>query len=119
MTYFDKLLDNAFRYSLYEDCSTNHTGYSGLIKNEKDFSTITLAVPGLSKDDIELEVKDEGVLCLKFLKQTDFFRQKSRTWTLSDEIDIDNVAAECKDGMLTVMLPKVKKQPVTRKISVS
>lgn len=119
MTYIEKLLDNAFRASVYGDYGTNHTSYAGYVKNGADASTISLAVPGLSKEDIELEVKDDGILSLTFLKQSDFFSHKSRSWTLSEEIDIENVTAECNNGMLTVTLPKIKRLPATRKVPIS
>lgn len=119
MTYFDKLIDNAFRASVYGDYGNSYTTHTGYVRNENGVSTISLAVPGLSKEDIDLEVKEDGVLCVTFLKQTHFFSHKSRSWTLSKEIDIENVTAECKDGMLTVTLPKLKKFSSARKVNIS
>lgn len=119
MTYLEKLIDNAFRTSVYGDYGTNYTFDTGFVRNNKDSTTLTMAVPGLGKEDIELEVKDDGVLSLTFLKQSDLFSHKSRSWTLSEDIDVENITAECKDGMLTVTLPKLKRLPSTRKISIS
>ena len=118
MTYLDKLIDNAFRSAMYGDVFTTSTGYRDLIRNEKEKSVISLAVPGLSKEDIDLEVKEEGVLVLKFNKKTDFFNQGHKSWALSEEVDVENVTAECKDGLLTVTLPKVKRLPTSRKVEV-
>ena len=118
MTYLDKFIDNAFRTAMYGDVFTTSTGYKDLIRNEKEKSVISLAVPGLSKEDIDLEVKEEGILTLKFAKKNHFFDQGHRSWTLSEDIDVENVTAECKDGLLTVTLPKVKRLPTARKIEI-
>lgn len=118
MTYLDKFIDNAFRSAMYGDVFTTSTGYKDLIRDEKEKSVISLAVPGLSKDDIDLEVKEEGLLTLKFSKKTDFFDRGHRSWTLPEDIDVENVKAECKDGLLTVTLPKVKRLPTSRKVEI-
>jgi len=119
MTYYlDKLIDNAFRSAMYGNTYLTSTGYSENISNGKDSSTLSLAVPGIAKEDIELEVKEEGLLTIKFLKQNQFFKSQHKSWTLSEDIDLENVVAECKDGLLTVTLPKVKRLPMSRKIEI-
>jgi HSP20 family protein len=119
MTYYlDKIIDNAFRSAMYGNTYTTSTGYSENIVNNKDSSTLSLAVPGFSKEDIELEVKEEGLLTIKFLKQNEFFKTQHKSWTLSEDIDVENVTAECKDGLLTVILPKLKRLPSSRKVEI-
>ena len=118
MTYLDKFIDNAFRTAVYGDVFTTSTGYRDLVRNEKEKSVISLAVPGISKENISLEVKEDGLLTLSFDKQTDFFRPEAKTWTLPEDIDVENVTAECKDGLLTVTLPKVKRLPASRKVEI-
>lgn len=118
MTYLDKFIDNAFRTAMYGDVFTTSTGYKDLVRNEKEKSIISLAVPGISREDVSLEVKEEGLLILSFNKKTDFFKSDYKTWTLPEDIDVENVTAECKDGLLTVTLPKVKRLPSSRKIEV-
>ena len=118
MTYLDKFIDNAFRNAMYGNTYMTSTGYSETITNNKDSSTLSLAVPGLSRDDIELEIKEEGLLAIKFLKESDFFRAQNKSWTLSDDVDVENITAECRDGMLTVLLPRLKKIPSSRKVEI-
>jgi len=100
---------------MYGDVFTTSTGYKDLIRNEKEKSIISLAVPGISKEDIHLEVKEDGLLTLSFDRQTDFFRPGHKTWTLPEDIDVENITAECKDGLLTVTLPKIEKLRFNRK----
>jgi HSP20 family protein len=118
MIYLDKFIDNAFRNAMYGDVFTTTTGYRDLVRNEKEKSVISLAVPGISKEDIDLEVKEEGVLTLSFKKKTDFFTSSHKSWTLPEDIDVENVTAECKDGLLTVTLPKAKRLPASRKVEI-
>lgn len=118
MTYLDKFIDNAFRSAMYGNTYMTSTGYGETISNSKDSSTLSLAVPGLSKEDIEMELKEEGLLTIKFLKESDFFKVQNKSWTLSDDVDVENVTAECKDGMLTVLLPRLKKIPSSRKVEI-
>lgn len=110
----DRLMDSM----LYDDVYTTSTGYRETISHSKDSSTLSLAVPGVSKEDIDLEVKEEGLLTISFKKQTEFFKSKNKSWTLSDDIDVENVTAECKDGLLTVILPRMKKLPSSRKVEI-
>lgn len=116
--YFDKLIDSAFRSPFYTTSSGTVTDYTHLVKNDKERTTLTLPVPGLSSSDIDLEVKEDGILSLRFHKQTDFFKTQHRSWTLGDDVDVDNVSAECKDGVLTVTLPKTKRLPASRKVEI-
>jgi len=118
MTYLDKFIDNAFRNAMYGNVYTTSTGFSENITHAKDSSTLSLAIPGLSRNDVELEVKEDGILTLKFLKKTEFFKTENRSWSLSEDVDVENVTAECRDGMLTILLPKVKRLSSTRKIEI-
>ena len=118
MTYLDKFIDNAFRNAMYGDVFTTSTGYKDLVRNEKESSVLTVAVPGVSKEDIDLELKEEGLLMLSFKKKTDFFTSTHKSWTLPEDIDVENVTAECKDGLLTVTLPKTKRLPSSRKVEI-
>jgi HSP20 family protein len=75
-------------------------------------------LPGLSRDDVEIEIKD-GVLTVSGERKTDheeksegFYRVErafgrfSRSLTLPDGIDAERVAAEFNDGVLEVRIPK-------------
>lgn len=114
----DRLLDNAFHTAWYGDVYTNSTGYRDLVREEKDKSTITISVPGISKDDIDLQVKEEGLLELTINKKTDFFNHKQKSWSLSEDIDAENITAECKNGLLVISLPRAKRIASTKKIDI-
>jgi HSP20 family protein len=88
-----------------------------LVETE-DHLVLRADLPGLSRDDVELEIKD-GVLTVSGERRADreeksegyyrverAFGRFSRSLTLPDGIDADSVAAEFDDGVLEVRIPK-------------
>ena len=80
-------------------------------------------MPGIPKDDIEIEVTPNSIeICAeheenKEDKDKNWLRRERssmsfhRSLELPEKIKSDNVDAEFKDGILTVMLPKVEPKP--------
>ena len=75
-------------------------------------------LPGLSRDDVEIEIKD-GVLTVSgerkaeheeksegFYRVERTFGRFSRSLSLPEGIDADRVAADVEDGVLEVRIPK-------------
>ena len=88
------------------------------IVEHDDEIILTVELPGVSKEDIQLEVK-ENMLTIsgerkfeKEYKEEDYHRiERSygkfhRSFTLPSEIKPDEVKASYKDGLLCVTLPK-------------
>lgn len=88
-----------------------------------------LDLPGLNPDEITIEVtgnvlrisgerkeekEDKGKTYHRIERRSGSF---SRTMTLPCEIQEEKVAAECKDGVLTITLPKIE-QAKTRKVKI-
>ncbi len=80
---------------------------------------IEAAVPGLTKDDIEVEIKDD-VLTIsgksnqeKGYSDSNFVRRElkrsrfQRSFALGATLDKDSISASCKDGVLRLSIPKV------------
>ena len=90
---------------------------------------IELAVPGMNKDDFEIEVED-GVLSIsstqeeeqvnekgKFTRREFSYSSFRRSFTLPDSVDPTNIDATYKEGVLLVLLPKHKEaQPQPKKL---
>ena len=80
-------------------------------------------MPGIPKEDIEIEVTPTSIeICAehedgKEDKDKNWLRRERssmsyyRSLELPEQIKSDNVDAEFKDGILTVMLPKVEPKP--------
>ena len=90
---------------------------------------IELAVPGMNKDDFEIEVED-GVLSIsstqeeeqvnekgKFTRREFSYSSFRRSFTLPDSVDPTKIDATYKEGVLLVLLPKHKEaQPQPKKL---
>ena len=80
--------------------------------------TLVADLPGVQKDGLSIDLKD-NVLSLKGQVTVEepghmLYREYNvgdyaRQFTLADTIDQDRIAATLKDGVLTLVLPKVEK----------
>ena len=91
--------------------------------------TVVLEMPGVSKDNVEVNV-DDGIL--KIDGKIDFSKYEglrpvyteynighyTRSFQLSSTIDHNKISAEMRDGVLAVVLPK-SEQAQPRRIAVS
>ena len=89
------------------------------IYETQDALTVTLEIPGVEKDKVEVSVED-GVL--KVEGRLDFSKYQglqplyteynvgnySRSFRLSSKIDQSSISAELNDGVLSLVLPKVQ-----------
>lgn len=92
---------------------------------------ISMELPGVAEDDIELTCQD-GVVTVKGEKKSEreeegdtwYFSERqfgafSRSFRLPPDADEDKVSAELKDGVLTVTVPKVEpKAPKASKVKI-
>lgn len=94
-----------------------------------DAISVVLEMPGVQKSDVAIDVED-GVLTVQ--GQIDLTKYKglqplyteynighyARSFRLSSKIDQNKIAAEMKDGVLSLRLPKVEEaKPRTIKIN--
>lgn len=90
------------------------------IKNYDDKVQITAEISGLSKDEVNVEVKD-GILTLSGEKKLekedtsgDFILKElshakfQRSFELGENLDSKNIVAEFKNGTLTLDIPKTE-----------
>lgn len=88
------------------------------ITEDKDRFLVTLAAPGLKKEDFNLNI-DGNMLTIscekedtqeekdkKYTRKEYNFMTFSRTFTLPDEIMKDNIEARYEDGILKIALPR-------------
>jgi HSP20 family protein len=92
---------------------------------EKQFS-ISLDIPGLKREDIDIEVKDFELTVTGERKTTDknvvrsnkSFGKFSKVFTLPKNVNTDAIEAHFENGVLDLILPKEEKSQ-TKKISIS
>ncbi len=112
---FDRVFDRLQDYTQHQIQSTGFPPYN--IRKEGDYNfTIELALAGLTKEDLEVEVAD-GVLTVstkakkeeaegaELLHRGISFRQFNRKWTLADDIVVKD--AKMENGMLLIELERV------------
>ncbi len=103
-----------------------------IMERDNDFM-IELAVPGMSKDAFKIEV-DKGVLTIsaekkeekkdensRFTRKEFSYSSFKRSFSLPEHVNTENIAAEYKEGVLMLSLPKKeesKPKPV-REIKIS
>ena len=77
---------------------------------------VTVAAYAVKKHEEKKEAKDEKKN--KWLIKERNFSQFSRSFTLPDDVDGDNLSANVKNGILTVTMPR-KAAAVPRKIAIT
>jgi len=103
-----------------------------IMESPADFK-IELAVPGINKNDFKIEV-DKGILTISAEKKEEVndenqrytrkefsYSSFKRSFSLPDQADAEKVAAEYKDGVLMLNIPKKEeaKAKPAREIKVS
>lgn len=92
---------------------------------------VEVDLPGVKKEDISVDLKD-NVLTIagerktkKEVKEKDYYKKESsygkfqRSFTLPDNTDAENIEANSQDGVLEVVIPKMKKsKKETKKIKI-
>ena len=101
------------------------------IHETKEAYHVELSAPGLNKEDFQVKV-EEGLLTISFEKKEDTkaedyktvrreFTQRSfkRSFSVDDQVDVDNIQAKYDQGVLKLHLPKKEQAPVsTKQISI-
>lgn len=96
------------------------------ILDEEKFYTISLDIPGLKKEDIGVEVKDNQLIITgerksenkTLLRSERKYGKFSRVFTIPQNVNVDAIMASFEDGVLEITLPKEEKsQP--KKITIS
>jgi HSP20 family protein len=129
----DRLLRGAFSPAFGEgEVSTRTWAPPVDIYENGDNLVLKAELPGLSPEDVEIRVQDNTLYLKgerKFEKEVEeqsYHRVErsygtfTRTFSLPNSIDADKVAANYKDGVLTLTMPKKEEaKPKTIKINVT
>ena len=88
---------------------------------------VEVDLPGMKKEDIHVDVNDNVVIISgerktkDEVKEEDYYKIESsygkfeRSFTLPENVDVENIHAESQDGVLEVIIPKLKKVDKTPK----
>jgi HSP20 family protein len=103
------------------------------IKEDEKKYNLELAVPGMEKKDLKIEINEDVLTISSESKHEteenkDGYKRKEfsyssfcRNFYIPENVNRDNIEANYKDGILTLGLPKQKeeKSKITRQISIS
>ncbi|WP_250435962.1 Hsp20/alpha crystallin family protein [Hanstruepera flava] len=130
---FSSWIDNFFDTDLETGLLSNFNHGLTLpavnIKEDNDNYNLELAVPGMNKEDFNLELDNE-ILSIGVEKQTEdkidnenYTRREfgyssfKRTFTLPDTVDTEKINAKYENGILNIHIPKreeAKRKPAKR-----
>lgn len=92
---------------------------------------IDVDLPGVNKDDIRVDI-DKDVLTISGerktkdeIKEEDYYKVEtsfgkfSRSFTLPENVDKENIEARSNDGVLEVVIPKLEEVKVKKSIKVA
>ena len=113
----EKIFNEVLNTSVNEVMNTNPTAVRPAvnISERSDAFILALAIPGLSKEDIQINIendllkvsadkKDEKVEGTKLKKREFNFNKIERTFRLNEKIDQNKISAASKNGVLTITL---------------
>lgn len=94
-----------------------------LITRDADHS-VYISVPGLTKDDLKISVKD-GYLTISYKKEDgdnvnySFVSSFNKTYSIPDDVNEKEITGKVENGILEINLPKSKKKSLERFISLN
>ncbi len=96
----------------------------------KEAYHIEVELPGIKKEEVEVKV-EENVLSISgernlrdevkeedYHKVESYYGKFSRSFTLPERVDVENIHAESTDGLLEVVIPKLKVDTSSKKIEI-
>ncbi|QKF73131.1 heat-shock protein Hsp20 [Aliarcobacter faecis] len=120
--------------NLYNQVSNNEgvTAFVPIVntrEDEKGFY-VDVDLPGVKKEDIKVDI-NKGILTIsgerktkEEIKQEDYYKVEtyfgkfSRSFTLPDNADIENIEAKNDNGVLEIVIPKLKEDISKKSIEI-
>ena len=123
--WFPTVFDDFFNTEVIP--TTQHTAPAVNVKEDEKAYTMEVAAPGLKKEFCRISINDEGNLCVAienkfehkeedkkehYLRREFSYTNYQQAYALPDDVKKDDISAKVEDGVLTIILPKMKKEEV-------
>ncbi|MBR2153601.1 MAG: Hsp20 family protein [Bacteroidaceae bacterium] len=133
-SWFPTVFDDFFSNDLMPH--TNATAPAVNVKEDEKAYTMEVAAPGIKKEFCRVNINDDGNLCISienklehkeedkkqhYLRREFSYTNYQQAYTLPEDVKKEEISAKVEHGILTVVLPKMKKEEVkvTRSIEIS
>lgn len=121
----DLFVQDKFNRTIPSQVKTN------ILKDEHNY-TIQLAAPGIAKENVQIEIKKDTLYVSqkeqeeietngdqKYLRKEFEAMSLNKTFKLPENIEVDKISAEAKNGILSIHLPlAVPKKEIPTRITV-
>lgn len=120
--------------SIFEKANNDENIYSvrSDISEDEKMLYITLELPGVSKEDINISMDKDRTLTIKgekkrseefanrnIIRNESIYGKFSRSFILSNDLDDSNINAKFENGILNISIPKKQKEEKEIKISIN
>ncbi len=125
----DEMFDRNFNTGFERKCGC--VPATNIIENENNFM-IELAVPGMNKDDFKLEMESNALSVVfekkaeenqkqegEYLQREFQMEEFTRSFTLPETADAENIKARYDNGILMITIPKIEKAKLSKQIQIS
>ena len=122
--------DNDFSDNFFNGVRrVNATAPAVNVKEDADKYTMEVAVPGIKKDYVRIDLNKDGDLELAienklehheedgkeahkehYLRREFSYSNYQQVYSLPEDVDKDHITAKVEDGILSIALPKIKKE---------
>ncbi len=130
-TVFDEFMNNNDMMS----CATTTAPAVNVKESAEDY-TMEVAAPGIKKEYCRVHINDDGNLSISienkmehkeedkkqhYLRREFSYTNYQQNYSLPDDVDREHISAKVENGILTVVLPKMKKEEtkVSRMIEIA
>ena len=122
-SWFPTVFDDFFN----TDIAAQRTAPAVNVKVNDNAYTMEVASPGLKKEFCRISINDEGNLHVAienkfehkeedkkehYLRREFSYTNYQQAYTLPEDVDKNSISAKVEDGILTIVLPKIKKEEV-------
>ncbi|MDD2449379.1 MAG: Hsp20/alpha crystallin family protein [Sulfurimonas sp.] len=122
---FNSLLDDYVTVGKQSDFGTGFT--PAINTREGEFAYhVEVDLPGINKENINISVEDNKLVISgerktkEEIKEENYYKIESsfgsfsRSFSLPEGVDIENIRAESQDGVLEIVVPKLKKDVIDK-----
>jgi|688.fasta_scaffold1609295_1 HSP20 family protein len=118
----DKFLNNVFDIyampGMSNDFTYNKEEYY-VTSNDKEW-IIEMPLPGMSKENLKIDFQDSMlIISANPSINSKAVRNIKKSWALDESVDVTSITAKLENGLLTVVLPKIKPEKKSISINIS